>query len=171
MLTINTVHRTYSYKIGHASFLVIILSLIITIQFPPALAGVNTVDQDGDGYYYDPPAGMPSDPDDQNPCIPNENTEACIASQDPIEAIEDVVEDVNSLINSDSFDINSSQTQALLSKLTTAANYIEADKINVAINNLNAFINQINAYINSGRILPEDGQSLISQVNNVISSL
>jgi len=159
------------YKIGYTSFLIIILGLIITVQFPPALAGVNTVDRDGDGYYYDPPAGMPADPDDQNPCIPNENTEACLMSKDPVAAIDDVMDDVKSLISSGDFDINSSQAKTLLKKLQSAATYIESDKINVAINNLNSFNNQINAYINSGAILPEDGQILISQINNIIDSL
>ena len=171
-LMVNTMHHAYSfYRIVSTSFLIIISSLVITIQFPLALAGVNTSDQDGDGYYADPPSGMPADPDDQNPCIPDENTEACIASKDPIEAIDNVMNDVKNLISSGDFDINSAQTKALLTKLMNALSYIESDKINVAINNLNAFNNQINAYINSGAILPEEGQSLISQVNSIIDSL
>lgn len=166
-----TMHRTYSYyKIGYTSFLIIISSLIITVQFPPALAGVNSVDQDGDGYYYDPPSGIPPDPDDQNPCVPDENSEACI-TQDPLEAIDDVMNEVNDLISSGDFDINSAQAKSLLTKLKNAMKNIEADKINVAINNLNAFNNQVNAYINSGQILPEDGQALISEVNNIINYL
>lgn len=164
-------HHTYSYyKIGYTSFLIIISSLIITVQFPPALAGVNSIDQDGDGYYYDPPSGMPADPNDQNPCIPDENSEACI-TQDPLEAIDDVMLEVNELISSGYFDINSSQAKSLLAKLNTAMQNIEADKINLAINNLNTFNNQVNAYINSGKILPENGQALISEVNNIINSL
>lgn len=172
MLMVNTMDHTYSfYRIASISFLIIISSLVITIQFPLALAGVNTSDQDGDGYYSDPPSGIPADPDDRNPCIPDENSEACVMSEDPIGAIDDVMNDVNNLISSGDFDINSAQTKSLLTKLKSAIKYIESDKINVAINNLNAFNNQINAYINSGRILPEDGQSLISQVNSIIDSL
>jgi hypothetical protein len=160
-----------NYRIVYTSFLIIISSLIISVQFPPALAGINTTDQDDDGYYYDPPSGVPADPDDHNPCIPDENTEACKMSKDPLGAIEEVMEDVKSLISSGDFDINSSQAKTLLKKLQSAASYIESGKINVAINNLNTFNNQINAHINSGTILPEDGQSLISQVNNIIDSL
>ena len=172
MLMVNTMHHTVTiYRIRYASFLIIIASLIIAIQFPAALAGVYTVDRDGDGYYSDPPSGMPADPDDQNPCVPDENTEACLISKDPVDAIDDVISDVRNLISSGDFNINSAQTKTLLAKLNTAIKYLEADKINVAINNLNAFNNQVTAYINSGKILPEDGQSLISQVNNIIDSL
>jgi hypothetical protein len=158
-------------KIVYTGFLIIISSLIITVQFPPALAGINTTDQDDDGYYYDPPSGVPADPDDHNPCIPDENTDACKMSEDPIGAIEDVMDDVKNLISSGDFDINSAQAKTLLKKLQSAVSYIDSGKINTAINNLNSFNNQINAYINSGRILPEDGQSLISQVNNIIDIL
>lgn len=171
-LMVNTMHHTYSfYRVASTSFLIIISGLIITIQFPLALAGVNTSDRDGDGYYSDPPSGMPADPDDLNPCIPDENSEACIVSEDPIAAIDDVMNDVKNLISSGNFDINSAQAKALFTKLNNAASYIESDKINVAINNLNAFNNQINAYINSGDILPENGQSIIFQVNSIIDSL
>jgi len=152
-------------------FLIVLASVIIITQFPATFAGINTSDQDGDGYYSDPPSGLPADPDDQNPCIPDENSEACIASKDPIGAIDDVMNNLKNLISSGDFDINSDQSKSLFTKLKNAASYIESDKINVAINNLNAFNNQINAYINSGAILPEDGQSLISQVNNIIDSL
>ena len=159
------------YKINFKSFLLIFLSLIITLQVPIALAGINTSDQDGDGYYSDPPVGGSGDPDDHNPCIPDETTAACQMAKDPLKAIEDVKKELNDLIASGSFDINSAQAKALLAKLTSAAKYIDSGKTNVAINNLNAFNNQVNAYINSGNILPEAGQELISKVNNVINSL
>jgi hypothetical protein len=166
-------HHVFSfYRIVSISFLIIISSLVITIQFPLALAGVNTGDQDGDGYYYDPPSGMLGDPDDQDPCTPDENSKPCIEiKNDPIGAVNDVMNTVNNLISSGDFDINSAQTKALLAKLKNAISNIESDKINVAINNLNAFNNQINAYINAGQILPKDGQELILQVNNIINSL
>src|SRR3990172_775398 len=116
-------HHAFSfYRIVSISFLIIISSLVITIQFPLALAGVNTGDQDSDGYYYDPPSGMPADPDDQDPCTPDENSEPCIEIRnDPIGVINDVINNVNSLISSDEdFDINSAQTKALLTKLMNA---------------------------------------------------
>jgi len=165
------VYSNSIYEIGYTKFLIIILGVIITIQFPLALAGINTVDQDGDGYYFDPPSGMPSDPDDHDPCVPDENTEACLLSQDPIGAIDDVMDEVNDLILSGDFDINSSQAKTLLAKLAKAASYIESGKINVAINQLNSFNNQISAHINSGDILPENGQPVISQVNTIIHNL
>ncbi len=164
-------YRNSFHRIEHTNFLIIILSLIITIQFPLVLAGVNTSDQDLDGYYSDPPSGIQPDPDDNNPCVPDENTEACRMSKDPVGAINDLKQEITNLISSGSFDINSAQAKALLAKLTKAVSYIESDKINVAINQLNAFNNQINAYINSGDILPEVGQSIISTVNNIIDSL
>ena len=166
-------HHAFSfYRIVSISFLIIISSLVITIQFPLALAGVNTSDQDGDGYYHDPPSGMPVDPDDQDPCTPDENSEPCIEiKNDPIRAVNDVMNTVDNLISSGDFDINSAQTKALLAKLKNAMSNIESDKINVAINNLNAFNNQINAYINAGRISHEDGEPLILQINEVINSL
>ena len=172
MLMVNTMRREYSVnRIAQTSFLIIITSLIISIPFPLAHAGVNTIDRDGDGYYYDPPSGLPADPDDQNPCIPDNNSQACIASKDPIGAIDDVMNDLKNLISSGDFNINSAQAKSLFTKLKNAISYIESDKINVAINNLNAFNNQINAYINSGKILPEDGHDLISQVNSIIDTI
>jgi len=166
-------HHTFSfYRIASISFLIIISSLVITIQFPLALAGVNTGDQDGDGYYYDPPSGMPGDPDDQDPCTPDENSEPCIEiKNDPIGVINDVINNVNSLVDSEAFDINSAQAKTLLTKLKNAISYIESDKINLAINNLGAFNNQINAYINAGLISDKDGEPLILQVNDIINSL
>lgn len=61
----------------------IILFSVLTISISDsqfAFAGVNTSDKDGDGIFSDPPQGMPSDPDDQNPCVPNPNSQACIGS-------------------------------------------------------------------------------------------
>ena len=161
------------YRKSTASFLLILAGLIIAIQFPIAFAGINTTDQDMDGYYLDPPSdsGVQPDPDDHNPCIPDENSEACKMSEDPIGAINDVMENVNNLISSGNFDINSAQAKSLLSKLQNAISYIESDKTKLAINNLNTFNNKINSFINSGDILPEDGQTLIFLVNNIINSL
>ena len=152
-------------------FLLILSSIIISFNFPEAFSGFESRDEDGDGYFPDPFPGDIKDPDDHNPCIPDENSEACKMSEDPIGAINDVMENVNNLISSGNFDINSAQAKSLLSKLQNAISYIESDKTKLAINNLNTFNNKINSFINSGDILPEDGNALIFQVNNIINSL
>jgi hypothetical protein len=150
-----------------------VVGLILITSQQLAFAGF--VDVDKDGFQYigscDPQVRPDCDPDDNNPCIPDVNTAACKASKDPTGQINDVKNELNALIASGDFNINSAQTKTLLAKLNTAMKYITSDKVNLAINNLNAFNNMINAYINSGKILPEDGQQLISEVNNIINSL
>ena len=46
-----------------------------------AFAGANSCDQDGDGVFCDPSDEGQRDPDDQNPCIPNLDSPACMDSQ------------------------------------------------------------------------------------------
>lgn len=157
-------------------FSVLTMSLVGMILFTNQLAFAGFVDEDLDGYQAISPPCEPQvwpncDPNDNDPCIPDEDTDACKALHDPIGQINEVKNNLNDLLEDGDFNINSAQTKTLFSKLNIAIKYITSDKINLAINNLNAFTNMINAYINSGKISPEDGQQLISDVNNIINSL
>jgi hypothetical protein len=145
-------------------------SIILAPQYPAAYAGA-CVDNDGDLFYANDACRPNLDPDDNDPCIPDPNSAACNSSSQSIQEINDVISDVQNLIASGDFEITSGQTNSLLSKLHNAIDSIEDNKINTAINKLNSFINQINAFINSGAISQEDGQALISEVQNIINDL
>ncbi len=147
--------------------------IIITSQSPVAFAGA-CPDEDRDGYY---PISAPSycaeiymrDCDDTDPEVyPGSGSECSFPYREALDSVEDELQD---LLDSGDFDINSSQARHLLNRLQQAADLIEADKINVATNTLNSFINNINALINNGSISQYDGDGLISGVQNVITSL
>jgi len=86
-------------------------------------------------------------------------------------SIDDIVAELTILIDNGEFNISQSQVNSLMIKLQQAAAKIESGNYSAAIGKLNAFNNQINAFINSGKILPEDGNGLITDVNYVINSL
>ena len=88
-----------------------------------------------------------------------------------IPTIEDVMADIGTLIANGEFNISQSQVNSLMIKLQQAAAKIQSDNYSAAIGKLTAFNNQINAFINSGKILPEDGNGLIADVNDIINSL
>ena len=65
------------------SLIMIILYSVLIIgindsQF--AFAGVGFVDNDGDGVFFDTADPADSDPDDEDPCVPNQTSSACIGS-------------------------------------------------------------------------------------------
>ena len=147
--------------------------IIITSQSPAAFAGACT-DEDKDGYYT---VSSPSycgevyyrDCDDTDPEVYPGNSPACAFPYK--EAIDEIKNELDDLIDSGNFDISSKQATNLLNRLQMSADQIEADKINVAINMLNSFINNINSYINKGAISEYDGDGLIAGVQTVITSL
>jgi len=147
--------------------------IIITSQTPAAYAGACT-DEDRDGYYT---VSSPSycgetyyrDCDDTDPEVYPGNSPACAFPYK--EAIDEIKNELNVLIESENFDISSKQATNLLNRLQQSADQIDADKINVAINLLNSFINNINAYINKGALSPSDGDPLIAHVQDVITTL
>jgi len=68
--------------------LMAIVSMIVVIQFPTALAGA-CIDDDGDGYYANPHCHHNLDPDDNDPCNPDPDAESCenIISSDVYEGV------------------------------------------------------------------------------------
>ena len=137
--------------------------ILITSQSPLAFAGIGD-DHDADGDDYSPNEG---DCDDSDPNVYPGN--GCnYPVREDTEEIEDQIFD---LINAGEFDINSGQVNSLLYKLLKAVEKAEAGQINVTINMLNSFINNINAYINSGAISQENGDGLISAVEEIINYL
>jgi len=147
--------------------------IIITSQTPIAFAGACT-DEDRDGYYtVSSPAYCGEtyyrDCDDTDPEVYPGNSPACAFPYK--EAIDQIKNELEDLINSENFDINSKQATNLLNRLQMSADQIEADKINVAINILNSFINNINSYMNKGALSPSDGDPLIAGVQDVITTL
>ena len=147
--------------------------IIITSQSQSVFAGA-CQDEDEDGYYH---VSSPSycgevyyrDCDDTDPEVYPGNSPACAFPYK--EALEEIQNEVDALIASGNFDINSKQAINLLNRLQMSADQIEADKINVAINLLNSFNNTINAYINKGAISEYDGDGLIAGVQAVITTL
>jgi len=147
--------------------------IIITSQSPVAFAGACT-DEDEDGYYT---VSSPSycgevyyrDCDDTDPEVYPGNSPACAFPYK--EALDQIKNELDDLIDSGNFDISSKQATNLLNRLQMSADQIEADKINVAINMLNSFINNINSYMNKGAISEYDGNGLIAGVQTVITTL
>lgn len=146
--------------------LMAIVSVIVIIQYPTALAGA-CIDNDGDFYWANEACRPNLDPDDGNACIPDPNALAC----NPVEEIENLIDDVEYLIDEGDIDLNNGEITAFLSKLENAVNRLEADQINAARNQLNAFINQVNAFISAGSISPVDGQALIDGAQAIIAAL
>ena len=137
--------------------------ILITSQTPAAFAGIDEHhDADGDG--FSPKEGDCDDTDEN--IYPGNGCDYPV--REDIENIENQIDD---LIDSEDFDINDAQVDNLLYKLQHAAEKVEADQINVAINNLRAFINQINAYILADQISQADGDGLIAEVQAIIDYL
>ena len=146
--------------------LMAIVSMIMIIQYPTALAGA-CIDDDGDFYWANEACRPNLDPDDGNACIPDPTALAC----NPIEEIENLIADVEILIEEGYLELNNGQITSFLSKLENAVNRLESDQINAAINQLNAFINQVNAFINAGSVSYEDGQELIYGAQAIIAAM
>jgi len=137
--------------------------ILITSQSPAAFAGIDE-HHDADGDNYSPKQG---DCDDTNPDVyPGHGCDYPV--RDDIQEIED---EINDLIVSGEFDINSGQADSLLYKLQHAVEKEADNKTNVAINLLNSFINTINAYINAGTISQANGDGLIAGVQDIIDYL
>jgi len=146
--------------------LMAIVSVIIIIQYPTALAGA-CIDNDGDFYWANEACRPNLDPDDGNACIPDPTALAC----NPIEEIQNLIDDVEYLIEEGYLELNNGQITSFLTKLENAVDKLEADKINAARNQLNAFINQVNAFINAGSVSYDDGQELIYGAQAIIAAM
>ncbi len=138
--------------------------ILITSQSPAAFAGIGD-DHDADGDNYSPNEG---DCDDTDPEIYPGHGDCKYPVRQDTEQIED---EINALIESENFDINSGQAENLLYRLQHAAEKSDDDKIKVAIKMLESFINTINAYINSGAISQPNGYGLIAGVQDIIDYL
>ncbi len=146
--------------------LMAIVSVIIIIQYPTALAGA-CIDEDHDLYWANEACRPNLDPDDGNACIPDPTALAC----NPVEEIKNLIDDVEYLIDEGDLELNNGEITAFLTKLENAVNRLEADQIGAAINQLNAFINQVNAFISAGSISYDDGQELIYGAQAIIAAL
>jgi len=138
--------------------------ILITSQSPAAFAGIGD-DHDADGDNYSPNEG---DCDDTDPDVYPGHGDCTYPVRQDTEEIED---DINALIESGEFDINSGQAENLLYRLQHAVEKSDDDKIKVAIKMLESFINTINAYINSGAISQPNGDGLIAGVQDIINYL
>ncbi len=138
--------------------------ILITSQSPVAFAGIGD-DHDADGDNYSPNEG---DCDDTDPEIYPGHGDCKYPVKDDVQDIED---EINYLIDTNQFDINSGQADNLLYRLQHAVEKTDDGKIKPAINILESFINKINAYINSGDISPENGDGLIAGIQDIIDYL
>ena len=66
--------------------------------------------------------------------------------------------------------LNGGQGNSLLSKLEGATAKFDQAKTNAGINQMEAFINQVEAFVQSGKLTPEEGQTLINAAEAVILS-
>ncbi len=146
--------------------LMAIVSVIMIIQYPTALAGA-CIDDDHDLYWANEACRPNLDPDDGNACIPDPTALAC----NPVVEIENLIDDVEYLIDEGDTELNNGEITAFLAKLEGAVDRLEADQIGAAINQLNAFINQVNAFISAGSISYDDGQELIYGAQAIIAAL
>jgi len=138
--------------------------ILITSQSPAAFAGIGD-DHDADGDDYSPNEG---DCDDTDPEIYPGHGDCTYPVKEDTEQIED---EINDLIESGEFDINSGQAENLLYRLQHAAEKSDDNKIKPAINMLESFINKINSYINTGAISQANGDALIAGVQSIINYL
>ncbi len=151
--------------------------ILITSQSPAAFAGFEDNDGDNVPAWTIPctdenAASFNCDPDDNDPCNPDNSSEACLERfLELVEEVGEIMGEVDELVAEGELDINNGQLNAILTKLDTAADKILTENINAAIGALNAFINQINGHINAGHITPQDGQELIVAAQNIINTL
>lgn len=87
----------------------------------------------------------------------------------PQEAINDIISEVTALHNAG--DLNSGNTNALMTKLNGAVTKLSRDDYFAAEGQLAAFVVQVTAWTASGKISAADGQTLITSATNVMASI
>lgn len=95
--------------------------------------------------------------------------EAQSAPVSPQDGTELVINDIQDLI--DMGLVSSGNGNALISKLDSAIQALDAGNITSGVNKLNSFINQVNALINSGALTLAEGQALIDAAQAIIDSI
>src|SRR3989337_2833648 len=155
-----------SNKVLMSVLLIVIAYMLITFsEFQSASAGY-CIDSDNDGYYAQD-CGRAIDCDDNN--AEKYPGHGCI--DDVLKAIDDVSDELQALVGSPGFDINSAQVQSLLTKLQQASAKVDSGNITSAIGKLNSFINQIDAFYNSGQISSYNWNLLTGHVQEIINNL
>jgi uncharacterized membrane protein len=89
--------------------------------------------------------------------------------EEPSEAVNTVVDEVEALIESEA--VNTGEGQALTSMLENAIRLMERGNTNAAINQLQSFIHLVTGLLNKGDLSETEGQSLIVQATNLINQL
>lgn len=155
-----------SNKVLMSVLLIVIACMLITSSEFQSVSAGYCIDSDNDGYYAQD-CGRAIDCDDNN--AEKYPGHGCI--DDVLKAIDDVSTDLEKLVGTEGYNLNSAQTQSLLTKLQQAIAKVDSGNITSAIGKLNSFINQINAFINSGKISSGIGNSLIGDVRIIIDYL
>jgi len=152
-------------NIGLVSILFAVSMIIISSQFPASFAG-GCIDNDGDKFFIRCGYSVEDCDDNDDTIYPGHG---CPGT--PLQEIDGLIFDMQSLISSGDFHINAGETNSLLTKLQQAAAKVESNNITSAIGKLNSFINQIEAFFNSSQITSEGRDLLIGDTQSIIDSL
>jgi hypothetical protein len=101
--------------------------------------------------------------------VPGRTPVVFVAEVPPQEHLEDLIDDIEAL--GDAGILNRGQSKALIVKLSHAISKLDGGQPDVALNMLSAFINEVNAFIQGGILTPEEGQSLLDAVNDIIDQI
>jgi pullulanase-type alpha-1,6-glucosidase len=101
--------------------------------------------------------------------VPGRTPAVFVAEVSPQEHLDDLIDHIEDLVDAGS--LNGGQGNALTVKLEHAIDKLDGAQPHVALNMLNAFINQVNAFVASGVLTPEEGQSLLDAVDDIIDQI